>query len=175
MADEMASALPKPSSPAERRARNREIERLHAEGTTQKAIAARFGISIRQVRRAIREAQSIEAELVEAGDAEGVLRLVAEIQLRALNQLDRLMTRGTDNSNAAVGACRAAAIVGSSVLDTWSRAGALPSAEAMRASLEVRPVVDALLRVAADVGVDMRVVHDRLAEEPTLVALGAGR
>jgi hypothetical protein len=154
-------ASPKPASPAERRARNREIERLRSEGLTQKALAKRFSISTRQVRRAIKEAQTIEPELVEAGDAEGVLRLVAEVQMRALGHLDRLTTTGTDNSNAAVGACRAAAIVSSSVLDTWSRAGALPSPRAMQMALEARPVVDALLRVAVDQGIDIRDVQER--------------
>ncbi len=158
--------------PAARRRRNRQIAAARTRGETWKTIGKRFGISDRQARRAAAEAHEIEAELVDGADTEGVLRHVAEVQLRALNHLDQLMGDGPDNHNALVGAARGAASVGAAILDTWRAAGALPDPSSMRVAGEVRTIVEALVRVAQEEGIDPNSVLARLDEEPTIRSLG---
>lgn len=145
---------------------------MRASGATWAEVGRAFGISDRQARRAAGEAHEIEAELVEGADTEGTLRLVAEVQLRALNRLDDLLVGEPDNDSAIVGAARAAGTVGAAVIDTWRAAGALPDPATFKVASEVGSIIDALLRVAREEGIDPRAVMTRLEDEPSIRNLG---
>jgi len=58
----MTTTATKPSSPAERRERNRRIAAARATGEDWTSIAYRFGVSERTARRAVRSALILAAE-----------------------------------------------------------------------------------------------------------------
>lgn len=158
-------------SPSERRARNREIAEARRAGRPWRQIAARFGVSERQAARAAEEALrlSVEERGVAGLDPEVILGRIIRAQLRALDRLCVLM-EDADNSNAEVGAARAAGSVGSDLRSSLVGAGLIPETpQRLRLQREARAAAVALVRAADGLDVPAERVEEELRRAPELM------
>jgi hypothetical protein len=153
----------RPETPAERRERNRRIlaARSREKPTPWATIAAEFEISERQARRGAKDAEKIAAEERDAADvdAERILHRIIDVQTTALDEVEKLMA-DADNSNARVGACRAAGSIGSDLRDSLAAAGLLPGrivfggGRLVAFERQFREAVGQLIAAAVDHGLD---------------------
>jgi hypothetical protein len=151
-----------PETPADRRRRNRAILAARGAKLPWKTVASAFGLSVAQARKAAKSAEEISTEESAFADLnpDATLRRIVDVQTSALETVEKLM-EDADNSNARVGACRAAGSVGSDLRDSLAAAGVIPgrvvadSGAILRVREEVRAAVAALMGAAEDEGIDL--------------------
>jgi hypothetical protein len=126
--------------------RNREIAEARLTGETWDTIAARFGLSERQARRAEREHLAGVDELALDEDPAAVLREAIGVHRWALDRLAVLAERG-DNSSARLGAIRSRVATSRDLVELLARAGLVPPTPyAWAAVIDVRRAAEAMMR-----------------------------
>lgn len=148
------------------------MSRRKAEGAKWNQLAVEFGISERQARRAVADAQRISAEEGSLDDVRPLhlLHRIIEVQSRSLDRLAELMddAQAARNANAVVGACRAAGSVGEALRKSLFCSGLLPSrvafgpGDAVKFKREAETVTKAMIAVGDRVGVPFDLLYTEL-------------
>jgi hypothetical protein len=159
--------------PINRLRRGLEIKAAHATGETWASVARRYGISESQARRSAKAA----AEVIEVvgvfdqHDARALMARILAVQVTALDRLEGVFA-GDPAESSVVNGVRAVSTLADSSWRLFARLGILP-ADGRKLALddEARQVVEALVRVAADCGIDSSDLQRRLSQESSLTAI----
>jgi len=147
-------------SAAERVERNRQIAEARAAGVTWAAIEQRFGLSVSQAQRAVKEhaAAGIPAvrRLADV-DADALLARAIEAHDRALSCAVGLLV-SADSDSARVGAIRSVATVGSSLHLMLLRSGLVGDPGLIRFHAEIETAVRTMFALAEKYGIPREVV-----------------
>jgi len=147
-----ASDTPRrPLNAVERAERNRRIAEERAAGASYEALAERYGLSARHVRRAeIAGMRRAALPAVTGGDGLDPAALVERVVGAHVLALDRLeaLARRADNSSAQVGACRSLSTVGLGLVALLARLGLVGDPDTARFQSEMKVVIGALFDLA---------------------------
>lgn len=159
--------------PINRLRRGLEIKAAHATGETWASVARRYGISESQARRSAKAA----AEVIEVvgvfdqHDARALMARILAVQVTALDRLEGVFA-GDPSESAVINGVRAVSTLADSSWRLFARLGVLPmDGRKFVLDDEAREVTEALVRVAADCGIDTTALRRRLSEESSLAAI----
>lgn len=163
-------------SAAERVERNRQIAEARAAGERPEEIAARFGISRRQVDRAVIEHQAsrpVCGPRLSELDGPALVARVIDAQGRALS-LALSLAVTAENENARIGALRTVGTVGTSLHLALIRSGLAGDAALERFRVEMERAARVIMDLAEQHGLGGAEVDDAFARLPLSGGL-AGR
>src|SRR5215208_4894149 len=148
-----------PTTSIERAERTRQIADAREEGASWKAIATRFGVSVKTAQRAraehLRAAALVEPNALDQFKGAEILARVIGAQLGALDRLEQLAANA-DSSSAGVGACRAISSTGADLIDSLVQAGRLPDRSEgyeLRLRSETAKIMAAVYRLMSELDI----------------------